>query len=348
MFKVIVAGTRTFEDYDYLCECLDEQILYITEENDIIDDIQIVSGGAKGADKLGERYARERGYSLKVFPAEWDKFGKSAGYRRNEQMAKYADACICFWDRQSKGTAHMITLAEKHDLLLIVNETEEGEIVTEFDEKIKRTEENQKRYEENKKNNNNVEVNPMNNNNMNNNNARTIVTYTIANRGNMSVLMNHTSNKFVKLEDKTGCTMASLRLLQAVVNKMERNDNVLNIVIVPKNLGLILKVDGAQAIKDNGYKTLENGKQLSKEFVDIMVHINELRKWLGTNNLVLKIAGGNLVNENERKLHNDCWRQLDKVMGNNSNSQFSRKPVGDKKPQMPSSLKSMAVNDFEI
>ena len=56
--------------------------------------------------------------------------------------------------------------------------------------------------------------------------------------------------------------MASLRLLHAIVNKMERNDNVLNIVIVPKNLGLLLKIDTPQAIKDNGYKTLENGKQL--------------------------------------------------------------------------------------
>jgi hypothetical protein len=196
-------------------------------------------------------------------------------------------------------------------------------------------------------NKNNMEGADMENNNMNINNERTVITYTIANRGNMSVLMNHNSNKFVKLEDKTGCTMASLRLLHAIVNKMERNDNVLNIVIVPKNLGLLLKIDTPQAIKDNGYKTLENGKQLTKEFVDIMVHINELRKWLGTNNIVLKIAGGSLVNDKERKLHNDCWRQLDKVLGTNNN-QYSRKPEGNEKPQMPNSLKNMTVNDFEI
>jgi len=78
--------------------------------------IEIVSGGAKGADQLGEQYAKENNYNLRIFPADWDKYGKKAGYIRNEEMAKYADACVCFWDGKSKGTKMMIELAKKYKL----------------------------------------------------------------------------------------------------------------------------------------------------------------------------------------------------------------------------------------
>ena len=56
------------------------------------------------------------GYSVKEFPAQWNEFGKRAGYIRNEEMAKYADACVAFWDGESKGTKHMIDLANKHKI----------------------------------------------------------------------------------------------------------------------------------------------------------------------------------------------------------------------------------------
>ena len=80
--------------------------------------IEIVSGTANGADKLGEKYALETIFNLKKMPANWDLYGKSAGYVRNEEMAKYADACVCFWDGKSKGTKHMIDLARKYNLIL--------------------------------------------------------------------------------------------------------------------------------------------------------------------------------------------------------------------------------------
>ena len=130
MFKVIVAGSRDFNDYEFLCETLDKELLDLTEANDIIDDIQIVSGTAKGADKLGERYAKQNQYSVQQFPADWNTFGKKAGYIRNEEMAKYADACICFWDGESRGTKHMIDLAKKYNLLtkvVLYNNTKENE-----------------------------------------------------------------------------------------------------------------------------------------------------------------------------------------------------------------------------
>ena len=109
MIKVIIAGGREFKDYKLLCKICDLKL-----RNK--DDVEIVSGTARGTDQLGEKYAKERKYILKEFPANWDEFGKSAGYIRNKQMAEYADALICFWDGKSKGTKHMIDLARKYNL----------------------------------------------------------------------------------------------------------------------------------------------------------------------------------------------------------------------------------------
>ena len=84
-------------------------------------EIEIVSGTANGADKLGEKFAKENGYPIKQFPADWDKNGKGAGYIRNAQMAEYADALIVFWDGKSKGTKHMIDLAKRANLKLKIS-----------------------------------------------------------------------------------------------------------------------------------------------------------------------------------------------------------------------------------
>lgn len=114
MYKVIIAGTRDFSDYALLCSYADEVLAGK-------EDVEIVSGGAKGADALGEQYARERGYALKVFPAEWKKYGRAAGPVRNAQMAEYADALIAFWDGKSAGTRSMIRKAEDLGLSVSVN-----------------------------------------------------------------------------------------------------------------------------------------------------------------------------------------------------------------------------------
>lgn len=117
MFKLIVAGGRTFNDYELLKTKLDYLL-----KNKKLHEIEIVSGGANGADKLGERYANEKGCMLKIFNANWDAYGKSAGYRRNAEMADYADACVVFWDGKSKGTKHMIDLANKKGIRCVVIE----------------------------------------------------------------------------------------------------------------------------------------------------------------------------------------------------------------------------------
>ena len=113
MFKVIIAGGREFDNYEELCKVADFKLSEKSE-------IEVVSGTAKGADQLGEKYAKERGYALKQFPADWNRFGLSAGYKRNEDMAIYADALIAFWDGKSKGTKHMIELARKHKIMIKV------------------------------------------------------------------------------------------------------------------------------------------------------------------------------------------------------------------------------------
>ena len=115
-FKVIIASSRGFSNYKLLKEKCNEYLREKRKEYNII----IISGGARGADTLGEKYAQDEGFSLEVFPANWNKFGKSAGFIRNEQMAEIADALIAFWDGKSHGTKHMIEIMENKKLLVRV------------------------------------------------------------------------------------------------------------------------------------------------------------------------------------------------------------------------------------
>ena len=109
MLRVIIAGSRDFDDYALLQDHAD----YMLSRQ---EDIEIVSGGASGADALGERYAKERGYRLKIFPADWAKYGRIAGPIRNREMAAYADALLAYWDGRSRGTKNMIDEARANGL----------------------------------------------------------------------------------------------------------------------------------------------------------------------------------------------------------------------------------------
>jgi uncharacterized phage-like protein YoqJ len=111
--RVIIAGSRTFHNYQLLKEKA-TQILqnYIQTNQEII----IISGTATGADQLGEQFAKEMGFKVERYAADWDKWGKSAGYKRNQQMAEVANVAIVFWDGQSKGSKHMIDIAKNKGL----------------------------------------------------------------------------------------------------------------------------------------------------------------------------------------------------------------------------------------
>lgn len=116
--RLIIAGSREFNDYSLLKSKVLE---YIGIEN---NDITIVSGTARGADQLGERFALENNLNLVKMPANWNLYGKRAGYLRNNDMATFAakenGVLIAFWDGKSKGTKHMIDLAYRHKLTVYV------------------------------------------------------------------------------------------------------------------------------------------------------------------------------------------------------------------------------------
>ena len=119
-YRVIIAGSRSFNDY----ELLREQCLSILQEKMRTHRVIIVSGHARGADSLGERFANEFRLPFELHPAKWRLLGKAAGMVRNAEMAKCSDALIAFWDGESRGTRHMINFARKIGLeVSVINTT---------------------------------------------------------------------------------------------------------------------------------------------------------------------------------------------------------------------------------
>lgn len=102
--KLAVVGSRSFNDYAFMCDILQWYEISL-----------IISGGARGADSLVEKYALDHGIPKKVFPAEWDKYGKRAGFLRNEKIVETCDEVVAFMDinNPTPGTQNTITLAEK-------------------------------------------------------------------------------------------------------------------------------------------------------------------------------------------------------------------------------------------
>lgn len=103
--KVVVAGGRKFSNYRLLNETLNNL------QQELSGEIEVVCGMATGADSLGFAWAKKNNKTIHEMPANWDKYGKSAGYIRNTEMADFSDIVILFWDRKSKGTKHMRDIA---------------------------------------------------------------------------------------------------------------------------------------------------------------------------------------------------------------------------------------------
>lgn len=111
--KVAIVGSRNFNDYTLLNR--------VIQENIDIDDIEeIVSGGAIGADRLGERFATINKIEKCIFYPEWNKYGKQAGFLRNIKIVRNSDIVFAFWDGKSKGTEHTINLCKEHNKKVVI------------------------------------------------------------------------------------------------------------------------------------------------------------------------------------------------------------------------------------
>lgn len=105
--KVIIAGSRYVKNFAAVEKAIADSGFEITE---------VVSGGAVGVDAMGEWWAHEHSKPLRVFPANWSKYGVAAGPIRNQEMAAYGEALIAVWDGQSRGTKNMIDTAKARGL----------------------------------------------------------------------------------------------------------------------------------------------------------------------------------------------------------------------------------------
>lgn len=111
LLKIGVIGSRGFNDYKLVCDTL----------NPYKDKVfLIVSGGAKGADSLGEKWANENYVKTLIHRPDWNKYGKSAGFVRNELIVDDSDLIIAFWDSMSRGTENSIDLARKEGKKVII------------------------------------------------------------------------------------------------------------------------------------------------------------------------------------------------------------------------------------
>lgn len=143
--KIIIAGSQTFKDYDMLHRHCHKIFAFLSKEKILtgsittdIQNMEIISGTAKGADTLGERFAKQYHIPIKQFPAKWNTYGKRAGYLRNKEMAEYAKdeksygILIAFWDTKSKGTRHMIDLALDNNLRIFIVDINQDKLIHDY------------------------------------------------------------------------------------------------------------------------------------------------------------------------------------------------------------------------
>lgn len=115
--KTIIAGMRDFHHYKTLLSAAQKCPFEITS---------VVSGGAKGVDALGERFAADHSLPIERYPADWKKHGRAAGPIRNAEMAENAEALLAIWDGKSRGTGNMIFNAKKRGLAVHVKMVSRG------------------------------------------------------------------------------------------------------------------------------------------------------------------------------------------------------------------------------
>jgi len=109
--NVLVCGSRDVTNYMAVEDAITESGYVITK---------LISGAARGVDSLAVQWAKDNNIPYEEFPADWEKYGRKAGYLRNEEMVNKADAVIAVWDGVSKGTGHSITIASKKKIPVFV------------------------------------------------------------------------------------------------------------------------------------------------------------------------------------------------------------------------------------
>ena len=102
--KLAIIGSRSFSSYNDL---------NIAIKDLSFDLALIISGGARGADQLAERWANANNIAFRVILTQWKKYGKGAGIVRNQLIVEEADFCLIFWDGESLGTKSTIEFCEK-------------------------------------------------------------------------------------------------------------------------------------------------------------------------------------------------------------------------------------------
>jgi len=108
--KVIIAGSRSITDENEVVQAIVDSGFMITE---------VVSGGARGVDRIGEKWAQMMGIPVTRFIPDWEHLGKSAGHTRNHDMAVYVGSqggLILVWDGMSSGSKNMLQHATTYEL----------------------------------------------------------------------------------------------------------------------------------------------------------------------------------------------------------------------------------------
>lgn len=109
--RTIIAGSRGFNNYDDIVTAIEMAGWKPTV---------VLSGAAKGADRLGEIWAERNGVPVEKFPADWNRWGRQAGYIRNAYMLGHGEALIALWDGESRGTKDVIFKALKAGMPVFV------------------------------------------------------------------------------------------------------------------------------------------------------------------------------------------------------------------------------------
>ena len=110
--RLAIIGSRTFNNYALLSKTLGVHFYYMIH-SDEFGEYEIISGGANGTDNIAKQYAENTNIKYVEFPAEWNKYGKSAGFIRNQQIIDNSDMVLAFWNGESRGTADTIEKAKR-------------------------------------------------------------------------------------------------------------------------------------------------------------------------------------------------------------------------------------------